>query len=64
MIPDPDLIQIEGLDDKKFKKKLKLKEKFFLSKIAIYLSIGLHKGRQSYRRSPQPSKENIWHFKT
>jgi hypothetical protein len=34
------------------------------SKIAIYLSLGLHKGRPSYRRSLHPSKENIWHFKT
>ncbi len=39
---------------------------FFLSKIAIYryLSLGLHKRRPSYRRSFQPSKENIQHFKT
>ncbi len=37
---------------------------FFWSKIAIYLSLGLHKGRQSYRRSLQPSKENIKHFET
>jgi hypothetical protein len=29
-------------------------------KTTIYLSLGLHKG---YRRSPQPSKENIQHFK-
>jgi hypothetical protein len=34
------------------------------SKIAIYLILGLHKGRPSYRRSLQPSKENIQHFKT
>ncbi len=34
------------------------------SKIAIYLSLGLHKGRTSYRRSLQSSKENIQHFKT
>ncbi len=32
--------------------------------IKIYLSPGLHKGRPSYRRSLQPSKENIQHFKT
>jgi len=32
---------------------------FFSSK-----SLGLHKGRLSYRRSLQPSKENIQHFKT
>ncbi len=37
---------------------------FFLSKIAIYLSLGLHKGSPSCRRSLQPSKENIQHFKT
>jgi hypothetical protein len=36
---------------------------FFLSKIAIDLSLGLHKGRPSYRRSFQPSKENISHYK-
>ncbi len=28
---------------------------FFLSKIAIYLSLSLHKGRPSYRRSLQPT---------
>ncbi len=32
-------------------------------KIAIYLSLGLRKGRPSYRRSLQPSKENIQHLK-
>jgi hypothetical protein len=37
---------------------------FFWSKIGIYLSLGLHKGRPSFRRSLQPSKENIQHFKT
>ncbi len=36
---------------------------FFWSKIAIYSSLGLHKGRPSYRRSLQPSTENIQHFK-
>jgi hypothetical protein len=35
----------------------------FFSKIAIYLSIGLLKGRPSYRRRLHPSKENIKHFK-
>jgi hypothetical protein len=34
----------------------------FLSTIAIYLSLGLHKGRPSYRRSLQLSKENIFLF--
>ncbi len=33
------------------------KFKFFWSKIAIFLSHGLHKGRPSYRRSLQPSKK-------
>ncbi len=33
------------------------------SKIAIYLSLGLHKGCPSYRRSLQPSKEKIQHCK-
>ena len=32
--------------------------------MAIYLSLGLHKGSSSYRRSLQLSKENIQHFKT
>jgi hypothetical protein len=35
-----------------------------LNKTAIYLSIGLNKGLPSYRRSLQPSKENIQKFKT
>ncbi len=42
-------------------KKLK---KFLGSKSTIYLSLGLHKGRPSYRRSLRLSKENIQHFKT
>ena len=32
---------------------------FLHQKIAIYLSLGLHKGRPSYRKSLHPSKENI-----
>jgi hypothetical protein len=36
----------------------------FKIKIAIYLSLGLHEGSPSYRKSLQPSKENIHHFKT
>jgi hypothetical protein len=31
--------------------------------MAIYLTLGLHKGRPSYRRSLHPSKENIWQVK-
>ncbi len=37
---------------------------FFLSKTAIYLSLGLHKVCPSYRRSLQLTKEAIQHFKT
>jgi hypothetical protein len=37
---------------------------FFISKTAIYLSLGLHKVCPSYRRSLQYSKEAIQHFKT
>ncbi len=37
---------------------------FFTSKTTIFLSLGLHKGRPSYRRRLQLSKENIQHFKT
>ncbi len=36
---------------------------FFLSKIAIYLFLCLRKGRLTYMKSLQPSKENIQHFK-
>jgi hypothetical protein len=48
--PDP-----EGFDDQKFKK-IHLKILFY-QKIAIYLSLGLHKGRPSYKRSLQPSNK-------
>jgi hypothetical protein len=41
-----------------------IKKKLFGSKNTIYLSLGLHKGRSSYGRSLQPSKENFQHFKT
>ncbi len=40
-------------------KNVQLKKYFCWSKIAIYLSLGHYKGRPSYRRSLQPSKENI-----
>jgi hypothetical protein len=36
----------------------------FGSKTTIHLFLSLHKGRPSYRKSLQPSKENIQHFKT
>jgi hypothetical protein len=47
---------------KNYRTKIKLKI-FFLSKIAIYLSLGLHKGNASYRRSLRPSKIKIQPFK-
>ncbi len=49
---------------KNWRKKFKLRKffLFFWSKIAIYLSLGLYKGRSSYRS--QPSKANIQQFKT
>ncbi len=37
--------------------------KFFSSKIAIYLSLGVPKEHPSYKRSLQSSKENIQHLK-
>ncbi len=56
--PDPDPIRIQSFDDQKLEN-LNL----FRSKTTIYLSLGLHKGRLSYRRSLQPSKKNIQHLK-
>jgi hypothetical protein len=51
--------RIQGLDDQKIKK-LQLKFFYiFLTKIAKHLSLGLLKGRPSYRRSLQPSKEKL-----
>jgi hypothetical protein len=69
--PDPDpafqariRIRIQGFDDQKLKKK-KSRHFFllFLTNIAIKFSLALHKGRTSYKRSLQLSKENIQHFK-
>ncbi len=58
-------IRIQGFDDQKWGKLYIWKNFliFFWSKIAIYLSLGLHKGRPSYRGSLQPLKENIQLFK-
>ncbi len=56
----PIRIRIQGFDDQKLKK-FTAGNIFW---IKIYLSQGLHKGFPSYRRSLQPSKENIQHFKT
>jgi hypothetical protein len=57
---------IQGFNNQKLKKIYSWKTKLieFWSKIAIYLSLGPHKGRSSYRRSLQPAKENIQNFKT
>jgi hypothetical protein len=56
-------IRIQGFGDQKLGK-IYSWIIFFISKIAIYLSLGLQKGCPSYRRSLQSSKENIQHFKT
>jgi len=46
-------IRIQGFDDQKLKKFTAEKKLifFFGFKTTIYLSLGLHKGRPSYRRS-------------
>jgi hypothetical protein len=57
-------IQIQDFDEQILGKNLQVKKiNIFLMKIAIYLSLCLHKGRPNYRRSLQPSKENIKHMK-
>ncbi len=59
-------IQIRCFRDQNLGKNLQLKKFTFLVKncTVIYLFLGLHKGRSSYWRSLQPSKENIQQFKT
>jgi hypothetical protein len=53
-------IRIQNLDDQKLLNFTPEKiYSFFLSKITIYLSLGLHEAPPSYRRSHQSSKENI-----
>ncbi len=60
-IPDPD----PGFDDLKLKKCIAGNLiSIFLIKNCNLLILGLHKGRPSYRRSLQPSKENIQYLKT
>ncbi len=61
-----DPIRIQGFNDQKLEKIHRWKDFYylFLLKVAIYLSLGLHKERPSIRGSLQPSKENIQHFKT
>jgi hypothetical protein len=63
---DPDPIRIQGFKNQKLKNNYtwKIFFIFFGSKNTIYLSLGLHKERPSYRRSLQLSKEAIQHFKT
>ncbi len=70
--PEPDpAIQVNRDSDPrlwwpKMLKKIQLEllyEIFFWLKIAIYLSLGLHKGRPSYKRGFQSSEEHIQHFK-
>jgi hypothetical protein len=48
----------------KMGKNVQLKKKHFGSKTTIYQSLGVHKRTPSYRRSLEPSNENIQHFKT
>jgi hypothetical protein len=67
--PDPDINSDPGFFLMKKIKDKNTAENFyydiyFKSKIAIYLSLCLYNGHPSYRRSLQPSKENIKHFKT
>ncbi len=59
-------VRIQGFNDQKLEKNYSWKKNliFFLSKTAIYLSLGLHKVCPSYRKSLQLSKEAIQHFKT
>jgi hypothetical protein len=56
--------RIQGFDDQKLENFTAEKDDFLLSKLAIYLSLGLHEGRPSCRRILQPPKENTRHLKT
>jgi len=60
-IPDPDPRSGSRVLMNKYLNKFTEK---IVSKPKIYLSLGLHKGRRSYKRSLQSSKKNIHHFKT
>ncbi len=48
---DPDPVPDPGFWDQKLKKTKAEKKIIFLSKIAIYLSLGLLKGRPNYKKS-------------
>ncbi len=62
---DPDPIRIQGFDDQKLRKKIQLKIFFnlFFQNLQFTCPYASWKGRSSYRRSLQPLKENIQHFK-
>ncbi len=64
--PDPDPIRIQGFNNQKLEKNFSLKENyiFFGSKTTIYLSLGLHKERPSYRRSLQIKTWTFNNFST
>jgi hypothetical protein len=51
MNTDPDPIRIQGFNDRKLEKFIADKINFFGSKTTIYLALGLHKERPSYRRN-------------
>jgi hypothetical protein len=58
-------IQIQGLDDQKKYNFCSWQNSYLKkSEVAIFWSLGLHKGHPSYRRRLQPSKENIQLIKT
>ncbi len=57
---DPDPIRNQGFDDQNFKNVKNTAEIFlyiFFDQKLQFTSLGLHKGRPSYRSSLQPSKE-------
>ncbi len=60
---DPEPVPDSGLWWPKIKKIYSWKLLIFLIKNCIFLSLNLPKGRPSYRRSLQPSKKCIQHFK-
>jgi hypothetical protein len=60
---DPDTVSDPGFDDQKIEEKNTAEKLTFLSNIAVYLNLGLHKGYPSNRRSLKPSTEKIQHFK-
>jgi hypothetical protein len=58
--PDPD----PGFSLEIFKKILQLKKSFVIKNCNLLFQIGFQKERPSHRRSLQPSKEKIQHFRT